>query len=120
MRFKLDENLPLELADLFNRTGHDAETVLDQELGGARDADLALVCVQEGRAIVSLDMDFADIRTYPPSEYPGIVVFRLESQARNHILEIGARFLHVLSDSLLAGQLWVVEESKIRVRSDVE
>ena len=37
MRFKLDENLPVEFASLLRRSGHDAVTVLDQGLGGARD-----------------------------------------------------------------------------------
>ena len=117
MRFKLDENLPCELATLFSKAGHDAVTVLDQGLGGVRDPDLASACVREGRAIVTLDTDFSDIRAYPPSAYSGIVVFRLESQARDHILEIGVRFLHVLSSASLKGQLWIVEESKIRVRN---
>ena len=116
MRFKLDENLPYELAALFSMAEHDAMTVFDQGLSGARDPDLASCCVHESRAIVTLDTDFSDIRAYPPSAYSGIVVFRLESQARDHILEIGARFLHVLSDASLKGQLWIVEESKIRVR----
>ena len=66
MRFKLDENPPVELADMFRKAGHDAVTVLDQDLAGARDADLASVCVREGRIIVTFDMDFANIRTYPP------------------------------------------------------
>ena len=66
MRFKLDENLPAELANLFGEVGHDASTVLDQRLGGATDPSVASACVREQRAIVTLDTDFADIRTYPP------------------------------------------------------
>ena len=62
MRFKLDENLPIELAELFRRSGHDAQTVFDEELAGAEDAEIASVCIRERRAIVTLDMDFADIR----------------------------------------------------------
>ncbi len=116
MRFKLDENLPLELAELFRRSGHDAQTVLDEELAGARDADIASVCIRERRAVVTLDMDFADIRTYPPPEHAGIVVFRLENQARDHVLDVGTRFLQALSRTPLDGQLWIVEESRIRVR----
>ncbi len=78
MRFKLDENLPIELAELFRRSGHDAQTVFDEGLAGAEDAEIASVCVRERRAVVTLDMDFADIRAYPPPEYAGIVVFRLD------------------------------------------
>ena len=116
MRFKLDENLPVELVGLFREAGHDAVTVLDQNLMGARDSDLASVCMREGRAIVTHDTDFANIRTYPPDAYSGLVVLRLHSQARDHVLELGTRLLTVLSGATLSGQLWIVEESRIRVR----
>ena len=117
MRFKLDENLPIELAELFRRSGHDAQTVLDEGLAGAEDADIASVCVREGRAIVTLDMDFADIRAYPPPEHAGIVVFRIADQARDHVLDVGSRFLRALPRTSLDGQLWIVEKSRIRVRA---
>ena len=57
VKFKLDENLPAEMADLFKRAGHDAVTVLDQQLSGVSDPVLATVCIQERRAIVTLDSD---------------------------------------------------------------
>ena len=117
MKFKLDENLPSELALVFRDAGHDAVTVLDQGLGGAKDPDLVALCRLEGRAIVTLDTDFSDIRAYQPSSHAGIVVFRLESQMRDHVLEVGRRFLQALSDSALDGQLWIVEESRIRIRN---
>jgi predicted nuclease of predicted toxin-antitoxin system len=116
VRFKLDTNLPIELVDLFREAGHDAVTVLDQNLIGAKDSDLASVCMREGRAIVTHDTDFTNIRTYPPDAYPELFVFRLNSQARDHVLEIGTRLLTVLSRATLSGQLWIVEESRIRVR----
>ena len=116
MRFKLDENLPVDLAGMFRAAGHDAMTVLDQNLKGARDSDLASACMREGRAIVTLDTDFADIRTYPPDAYPGLVVLRPSAQSRDHILRIGSRLLNALSGATLAGQLWIVEDTLIRVR----
>lgn len=116
MKFKLDENLPNELALVFRNAGHDAATVLGQGLGGAKDPELITVCRLEGRALLTLDTDFSDIRAYRPSAHPGIVVFRLQSQMRDHVLEVGRRFLQKLSDSTLDGQLWIVEESRIRIR----
>ena len=41
MRLKLDENLSGELTRLFVEAGHDAVTILDQEIGGASDAIVA-------------------------------------------------------------------------------
>jgi predicted nuclease of predicted toxin-antitoxin system len=37
MKFKIDENLPVEIADLFRAAGFDAITVLEQTLGGEAD-----------------------------------------------------------------------------------
>ena len=96
--------------------GHDAATTLDQNLTGARDSDLASVCRREGWAIITLDIDFADIRTYPPDGYPGLVVFRPGTPSRDQILMLGSRLLNVLTSATLAGQLWVVEDSRIWVR----
>ncbi len=71
MKFKVDENLPVEIAALLREAGHEAATVLDQKLGGNADPSIASVCRNEDRALVTLDMDFADIRSYPPNQYPG-------------------------------------------------
>jgi predicted nuclease of predicted toxin-antitoxin system len=64
MRFKVDENLPVEVVQLLCEAGQEATTVLDQHLGGSRDATVATICYQEWRALVTLDRDFAAIRTY--------------------------------------------------------
>ena len=116
MRVKLDENLPLQLKGLFTESAHDTATVLDEGLGGATDAEVARVCIAEERALVTQDLDFADIRAYPPGEYPGIVVFRLNRQTRDDILEVGAKLIETLTGSFSRGQLWIVEDSRVRIR----
>ncbi len=35
MRFKIDENLPVEFVEMLRRAQHDATSVLDEGLGGA-------------------------------------------------------------------------------------
>jgi len=76
MQFKIDENLHSDAADLLRQHGHDALTVFDQGLRGHADGDIASVCQQESRTIVPLDLDFSDIRVYPPGDYEGIIVLR--------------------------------------------
>lgn len=66
MMFKIDENLPVEAAEILRQAGYDASTVVEQRLGGKPDSDIASVCQQEGRALITLDTDFGDIRAYPP------------------------------------------------------
>jgi predicted nuclease of predicted toxin-antitoxin system len=62
MRFKVDENLPMEVPQLLREAGHEATTVLDQHLGGVDDLTIASICQQEGRALVTLDLDFSDMQ----------------------------------------------------------
>ena len=116
MRFKLDENLPAQVKDLFNEHGHDAVTVVDEGMGGATDADVTSIYLAEERILVTLDMDFADIRTYPPQDYPGLMVFRLSRHGPGRVLAVAARLLEVLPGKSLQGQLWIVEDERIRIR----
>ncbi len=57
--------------------GHDVATVLEQALTSATDADLIRLCMEEGRALVTLDLDFANPLRFRPSLYAGIAVLRL-------------------------------------------
>lgn len=115
-RFKVDENLPVEAAEHLRQAGYDAETALDEHLGGSSDADILAACQREARALLTLDTDFADIRAYPPGQYAGLIVLRLKRQDKPHVLEILARLLPVLASEPLAGRLWIVEEERIRIR----
>ena len=103
------------MALLFADAGYDAATVYDQRMNGAADPDLAAVCFNEDRILVTLDLDFTDIRAYPLERYPGIVVFRPSRQSRDHLLDIAHSLLNWLTDSV-RGQLWIVEDSRIRIR----
>jgi len=118
MRFKVDENLPDEAATMLSAAGHDALTVRDEGRSGAGDEDLAVVCRSEDRALVTLDTDFADIRSYPPAEHPGLVVLRTARQDRESVLAALERVVPLLRREQLAGRLWIVEERRVRVHGE--
>lgn len=120
IRFKIDENLHPELASFIQEHGHDAVTVWDQGLRGTPDTNLAQVCRAEGRALITLDLDFADIRTYPPEEYHGLIVLRVSSQDKRHVENVFARVIPLLEDEPLTKHLWIVDEQSIRVRGKDE
>jgi predicted nuclease of predicted toxin-antitoxin system len=68
MKFKIDENLPIEVAEILNQKGYEAKTVIDQNLSGEDDPEIASVFQTEERVLITLDIDFGDIRTYPPEK----------------------------------------------------
>jgi predicted nuclease of predicted toxin-antitoxin system len=84
VKFKVDENLPVEAAEMLRQSGH--------------------------------DMDFADIRAYPPAEYPGTIVLRLGQQDKPHVLSVLTRLMRILHTEPLEGHLWIVEENRVRIR----
>jgi predicted nuclease of predicted toxin-antitoxin system len=118
LKFKVDENLPEIAATILREAGYDTETVLSEGLGGAPDTILAAVCQKERRALVSLDLDFSDIRTYPPGEYPGIIVLRIHNHSISHIASIMAKVVLLLQTERLAGTIWSVDERRVRIYGD--
>jgi predicted nuclease of predicted toxin-antitoxin system len=118
MRFKIDENVHPEVADYLCRQGHDALTVWDEGLQGAMHSKVAEACQHERRTLLTLDLDFADIRTYPPEQYAGIIVLRLGSQSRIYVLQAVARLEMLLSqtENGADGHLWIADEQQVRIR----
>lgn len=65
---------------------------------------------------MTLDTDFADLRHYPPEKHPGLLVLRLGKQDKPHVLSVFRRALQVLSEEPIIGHLWMVDETRIRIR----
>ena len=63
MKFKIDGNLPVEVKDRLVAHGHDVHTVHEERLAGSQDSAIYQVSQMEGRIVVTLDLDFSDIRT---------------------------------------------------------
>jgi predicted nuclease of predicted toxin-antitoxin system len=116
MKFKVDEHLPIEIAVLLHDAGHDATTVWSEQLAGTDDSTLASVCQQEERILVTMDVGFADIRTYPPQNYSGLIVLRLKQQDKLYVLNVFTRILQLFATTPLEQRLWIVEEELVRVR----
>jgi predicted nuclease of predicted toxin-antitoxin system len=116
VKFKIDENLPGEVAELLRSAGHDARTVPEEGISGAPDPSVYAVCQREGRVLVTLDLDFANAQVYPPAQSPGIVVLRLGRQDRPHVLRILEEALPTLAQEPLKKRLWILEEDRIRMR----
>ena len=115
MKFKVNENLPIEVAQCLRSAGYDAMTVLEQIMGGETDTNLYQVCQQEERILVTLDLDFSDIRTYPPGESAGIIVLRFSRQDKGYILDNFDRVIQLLEQEIIDRRLWIVDEVQVRV-----
>ncbi len=116
MKFKIDENLPAELAADLRLAGHEADTATDEGMSGAPDSVLLSRVQSEGRVILTMDKGIADVRAYPPAQFAGIVLFRPRTTGRASTLAFVRQHLPTLLQANLAGHLWVVSDAGIRIR----
>ena len=70
-RFKLDENIPRDAEALLRAAHHDVHSVFDEGADGGPDDRLLDLCRSEKRILITLDLDFGDIRLYPPQSHAG-------------------------------------------------
>ena len=116
MRFKLDENLPADLAEMLRKAGHDVHDVVGEGLAGEGDPPVLAAASRENRILVTFDLDFADVRQYPPGSHAGIVVFRLDDQRWRVLEEFARRALTENNLKRLERGLAIVDETRIRFR----
>ncbi len=118
MRIKLDENLPAELAEDLQSLGHDADSVVSEQLTGEPDRIVAAAAKRTGRILFTLDKGLGDVRMFAPSRHAGIVVFRLGTRGRGSIRRQILRAIpRLVRQPSLAKRLVVVTESALRIRS---
>ena len=116
MKLKLDENLGQRGRALLTAAGHDVSTMVLQRMESEPDKSVIDVCRREGRALVTLDLDFANPLNYRPSEYAGIAVLRLPKKvSAADLLQAIQTFARGLAQYPLAGKLWIVEKGRIRL-----
>ncbi len=118
MKFLLDANMPRSAAGLLRELGHQVEDVRDALPPGAADAQVAAFAKANQFILVTRDFDFADIRNYPPENYPGIIVLELPDDAIatqvNQTLQSFVSKPELLAR--LTGRLAIVESWRVRFR----
>lgn len=116
IRFKIDENVPREAQALLVAAGYDTHSVGEENLGGRGDATILSVCMKEDRVLVTLDLDFADVRAYPPAIHRGIWVLRPDAQSIERTLSVLRGAIGLVDDEPIASRLWIVEPGRVRIR----
>ena len=77
MRFLVDANLPRSAAELLVQCGHQVEFLCDIGLAAVSDDLVAARARDTLATLLTRDLDFADVRQYPPGDYFGYECPRL-------------------------------------------
>jgi hypothetical protein len=106
MKFKVEENLPSEVATDLAAAGHDSQTVFEEGLAGSADPILIDAAHRERRVLLTMDKGIADVRSYPPDQYDGIILFRPKTQGRGATLAFVRRHLPALLPPTSPATYW--------------
>ncbi len=117
--FLSDQCVPSEITQLLKREQHEVALLREALPINSPDPAVIAKAQQLGAILLSLNGDFADISTYPPSQYGGIVAVQLNNHPET-IPYLMAGLLGFLSDhpdqTFYRGKLLVVEPHRIRIR----
>ena len=113
---KLDENLGEIHAEHLRGAGYAVDRVYDEGLSGATDEHVWQRACSEGRLFITLDLDFSDVRRFPPGTHPGILLLRARTRGRQAVLDVLGRVVVECTLDTLVGCLAVADEHQTRVR----
>ncbi|MFL6192955.1 MAG: DUF5615 family PIN-like protein [Thermoanaerobaculia bacterium] len=113
---KLDENLSRLHVQFLRGLGYEADRVHDQGLSGASDEIVWKRVCAEGRFLITLDLDFSDVRRFEPGTHPGILLIRARNNSAIAVLEILRRVVSEQPLLHLQGCLAVADPNLTRIR----
>lgn len=116
--FKIDENLPEEVAAILRAQAFDAVTVRDEGLLGCDDARLSVVCSREGRAMVTRDLGFISLLGSATRPHGGLIVFRPRLGGLAALIRMAGTLAAKLPSEPISDQVWIVTDARIRIRND--
>jgi len=88
VKFKLDENLPVELASDLRGMGYDVDTVNDEGLQGAADPTVVNAAFSADRILFTLDKGIANLQRYPVHQHAGGAVIAFVRERLQKVLEL--------------------------------
>ena len=113
---KVDENLGAIHVQLLRREGYAADSVRDERLAGSPDEAVWLRVQDDDRFFVTLDLDFSDVRRFPPGSHAGILLLRPRTAGPGAALSLLRRVLGERRLDALKGCLVVADEQRTRIR----
>ena len=116
MRFLLDMNLPPAVAEWLQSKGHDAAHIREIGLGHLPDREVFARAAEEGRIVVTFDLDFGEIAGLAGATGATVLLLRLRLAHQDYLRQRLQAAIVEAAEALEAGATVVVEDARIRIR----
>ena len=116
MKFLADAGISPKTVAFLNAAGHDAVHVRQIGLQRALDADIVRRARQEGRVVLTFDLDFGQILALGVADSPSVVIFRLSDETSTSVNWKLEAVITERRAELEQGALILVEDGRYRMR----
>lgn len=116
MKFLLGACVPRRYLRLLREWGYSAELATAELSPDAPDLAVLALAQQQDAILLTVDLDFADIRAYPPADYQGILVMRYTATDEAQMDTSLQTVLRDLTREELRGVLVIVTPTHYRVQ----
>ena len=116
MKLFADECVYRVTVEALRSWGHDVVTTQEANLVGEADAIQLQEAISQGRILITADLDFSNIRRYPPANHNGIIVLKIRPKILNEVHALLKKLVETISQENLNQTLVIVDRNKYRVR----
>lgn len=116
MQFLADMGVGMKVVEWLNSRGHDAIHLREQGLERLPNGEIFDKAVDEGRVVLTFDLDFGEIAATTSGSRASVIVFRLHNTRVTHVIDRLRSVLAESSAALNGGVVITVEESRHRIR----
>ncbi|MEO0015040.1 MAG: hypothetical protein RLZZ535_3429 [Cyanobacteriota bacterium] len=117
MKFLADMGISPRTVEKLRREGYDAVHLVEEKLEKLEDREILAKAREEGRIILTVDLDFGYLLAVSSAVLPSVVLFRLGNESREVIEEYLDDVLSQFSEELDAGAIISVKENGFRLRT---
>lgn len=116
MKFLADMGVSQRTLEVLRSNGHDATHLRDEKLHRFSDEDILKKARQEGRIVLTFDLDFGDLLAAGLNREPSAVIFRMNNQTPSVVATRLLGLLQQHSRELEKGAVAIVEDARYRIR----
>lgn len=116
MKFLADMAISVSTVDWLRHQHHDVIHVRDEDMQRAGDDIIMAKALNEGRILLTLDLDFGYLLAISGAILPSVIIFRLGNETAEIVTKRLAETLEFCGDDLLSGAIVTVDNDTIRVR----
>lgn len=112
LKFLADENLRKEVVEFLIQQGYDVK----RPLPGTPDAKISNMAKKSKRIIITHDLDFSNIHSFPPNLHFGIIIIRILPPSVNLVINALNNLLKILTEEKdFSGKLIILGLNGFRV-----